>query len=355
MDKFLANWFIPQITNNNSTSPSYQSSLFYNYWQGIIGQYTKKTRANIITDLEVIGYTGLFANQGASTDAYFSQLGSKTDALFLAISKASNYNPSAIWAAYNSATSNNILYSEFDLASLRANLDALSNPIANPNPPFWYPAILYTYQVVGQDTTMPGPVLLIRPGEGMQIHFNNNIQLGDLNTAELQQSTLVPISTYGNTASIGLGGATTTNFHLHGMHVNPNGFGDNVIARYTTGQSWTTIMEIGATQSSGSYWYHPHYHPSVNGQLYGGQCGFMEMGDTLAKVPYFSNTPRNLVELKNLQLGFANGQVVLSGFDGGAPVNQMVMTTVNGEFQPSVDAGAGGWQSLSFSNMTNNM
>lgn len=355
MDKFLANWFIPQITNNNSNSPSYLSSLFYNYWQGIIGQYTKKTRANIITDLEVIGYTGLFANQGASTDAYFSQLGSKTDALFLAISKASNYNPSAIWAAYNSATSDNILYSDFDLASLRANLDALSNPVANPNPPLWYPGILYTYQVVGQDTTMPGPVLLIRPGEGMQIHFNNNIQLGDLNTAELQQSTLVPISTYGNTASIGLGGATTTNFHLHGMHVNPNGFGDNVIARYTTGQSWTTIMKIGATQSSGSYWYHPHYHPSVNGQLYGGQCGFMEMGDTLAKVPYFSNTPRNLVELKNLQLGFANGQVVLSGFDGGAPVNQMVMTTVNGVFQPSVDAGAGGWQSFSFSNMTNNM
>ena len=355
MDKYLTNWFIPQMTNNNSASPGYQSSLFYNYWQAIIGQYTKKTRANIIADLEVIGYTGLFANQGASTETYFSQLGQKTDPLLAAISKASNYNPSAIWAGYNSAKSNNILYSDFDLASLRANLDALRNPVANPNPPLWYPAILYTYQVVGQDTTMPGPVLLIRPGEEMQIHFNNNIQLGDLNTSELQLSTLVPISTYGNSASSGLGGATTTNFHLHGMHVNPNGFGDNVIARYTTGQSWTTIMEIGANQSSGSYWYHPHYHPSVNGQLYGGQCGFLEMGDTLAKVPYFSNTPRNLVELKNLQLGFANGQVVLSGFDGGAPVNQMVMTTVNGEFQPNVDAGTGGWQSFSFSNMTNNM
>jgi len=355
MDKYLTNWFIPQITNNNSASPNYQSSLFYNYWQAVIGQYTKKTRANIIADLEVIGYTGLHAKKGASTEAFFSQLGNKLDPLFAAISKASNYNPSAIWAGYNSTASNNILYSDFDLASLRANLDALNNPVANPNPPLWYPAILYTYQVVGQDTTMPGPVLLIRPGEELKIHFNNDIQLGDLNTAELQQSTLVPISTYGNSASNGLAGATTTNFHLHGMHTNPNGFGDNVIARYTTGQSWTTIMEIGATQAAGSYWYHPHYHPSVNGQLYGGQCGFMEMGDTLAKVPYFSNTPRNLVELKNLQLGFANGQVVLSGFDGGAPVNQMVMTTVNGEFQPSVDAGAGGWQSFSLSNMTNNM
>ena len=355
MNIFLSNWFIPQITNTNSASPSYQSSLFFNYWQAVIGQYTKKTRANIIADLEVIGYTGLYANQGASTDSYFSQLGNKSDPLFAAISKATNYNPTAVWAGYDGSSSTNILASDFDLASLRANLAALNDPAANPNPPLWYPAILYTYQVAGQETTMPGPVLLIRPGEELKINFNNDIKLADLTPAELQQSTLVPISTYGSTASNGLAGATTTNFHLHGMHINPGGFGDNVVARYTTGQTWSTIMDIGANHASGSYWYHPHYHPSVNGQVYGGLVGFMEMGDTLAKVPYFSNTPRNLVELKNLQLGFANGEVVLTGFDGGGPVNQMVMTTVNGEFQPSVDAGAGGWQSFSFSNMTNSM
>ena len=355
MDKFLSQWYVPQITSTNSADPSYQSNLFYSYWQAILGQYTKKTRANILTDMELIGYTGLFKDKGASTEAYFSQLGNKNDELYKALSKASNYNPSAVWSGYSSATADNIVYSDFDLASLKADLAALNNPAANPNPPLWYPAILYTYQVVGQETSMPGPVLLIRPGEELQIHFNNDIKIGDLNAEQLRQSTLVAISTYGNTASSGLGGATTTNFHLHGMHINPGGFGDNVVARYTTGQSWTTIMDLTANQSQGSYWYHPHYHPSVNGQLYGGLAGFMEVGDTLGKVPYFSKTPRNLVELKNVQLNYLNGQVVLGGADGGAPVNQMTMTTVNGEFQPSVDAGQGGWQSFSFCNTTNNM
>ena len=64
---------------------------------------------------------------------------------------------------------------------------------------------------------------------------------------------------------------------------------------------------------------------------------------------------RSLVQLKNLQLGFRNGTVALTGYDNGQPVNQMVMTTVNGEFQPQVDAGAGGWQSFSLSNITNSM
>lgn len=355
MDRYLRQWFIPQITFTDSSKPGYQSGLFYTYWQAIIGQYTKKTRANIIADLAVIGYTGLYADQGASTEPYFSERGKKGDPLLAAISNVLNYSPAAVWAGYDEVAASNQLNSFYDLASLRANLQALSDPLAHPHPPLWYPSLLYTYQQPGRDATTPGPLLMMRPGEALRIPFSNAIKIGDLSPEELQQSTLVPISTYGNTSSNGLAGATTTNFHLHGMHINPAGFGDNVVARYTSGQAWTTIMQIGANQAQGSYWYHPHYHPSVNGQVYGGLVGFLQMGDPLAKVPAFSATPRNLVELKNLQLGFADGQVVLTGFDGGAPVNQMVMTTVNGAFQPSVDAGAGGWQSFSFSNMTNNM
>lgn len=354
MSNYLTDWFIPQMTNNDPSSPSYQESLFYNYWQGVLGQYTKKTRANAIADLQAIGYFGLFADQGASTDPYFSSLGQKNDSLFSAISNLSNYDPASVWGDYANLQDNDLLSSNFDLASLRANLAALADSAA-ASPPLWYPSILYTYQVPGRETSMPGPVLLLQPGERLNIQFSNDIELGDLSLEELQQSTLVPISTYGNTASSGLGGATTTNFHLHGMHTNPAGFGDNVVARYTTGQSWTTLMDLSRKQAQGSYWYHPHYHPSVNGQLYGGLSGFLELGDTLGRIPYFRSTPRNLVELKNLQLGFLNGQVVLAGYDTGLPVNQMVMTTVNGEFQPSVDAGAGGWQSFSFSNQTNNM
>ncbi|MFM9046166.1 MAG: multicopper oxidase domain-containing protein [Cyanobium sp.] len=350
MNRFLSTWFIPQMTDVGNSN-----SLFNAVLQGVIGQYTKKTRANTITNLRAIGYTGLFANEGANSNAYFSQLGDKNDPLYKEIQKVGNYKPASVWQGYDPLKDDNRLVSNVDLEALRSNLEALNNPAAVPDPPYWYPSILYSYQASGQPTSIPGPVLLLRPGEELSIQFSNDIQLGDLSTAEQQQSTYVPISTYGNTSSSGLGGVTTTNFHLHGMHINPEGFGDNVVARYTTGQSWTTLMDLSKKQASGSYWYHPHYHPSVNGQVYGGLAGFLELGDTLGKIPDFRTTPRNLVQLKNLQLGFRDGEVNLTGFDNGLPVNQMVMTTVNGEFQPAVDAGAGGWQSFSLSNMTNSM
>lgn len=350
MSKYLSRWLIPQMID--TANPN---SLFNAYLGGVIGAYTKKTRANSLTNLKALGYNGLDFDQGANSNAYFSSLGNKDDRLYAEIQDLNNYNPSTVWSGYNPLETDNIVASNFDEASLLANLAGLSDLDKQSNPPLWYPSILYSYQKPGAHSTIPGPVLLLRPGEELSIAFKNDIQLGNLNLEQAQQSTYVPISTYGNTASSGLGGVTTTNFHLHGMHINPEGFGDNVIGRYTTGQSWTTVMALSQTQAEGSYWYHPHYHPSVNGQLYGGLAGFLELGDTLGKIPFFKKTPRNLVELKNLQLGFRDGQVVLAGYDNGLPVNQMVMTTVNGEFQPDVDAGAGGWQSFSLSNMTNGM
>ncbi|MFZ9751962.1 MAG: multicopper oxidase domain-containing protein [Cyanobium sp.] len=350
MNRFLSEWFIPQMTDKNNPN-----SLFTSCLNGVINLYTKKTRANSITDLQILGYKGLDFDQGANSNMHFSELGSTTDLLYAEIRKLSNYDPVSVWQGYDPLKDDNIIVSNVDEASLLKNLEALANPDKVPNPPYWYPSLLYTYQRPGQPTTMPGPVMLLRPGEKLRVNFTNKIQLGSLSLEQTQQSSYIPISTYGNTTSSGLGGVTSTNFHLHGIHINPEGFGDNVVARYSAGQSWTTEMDLNQEQASGSYWYHPHYHPSVNGQLYGGLAGFMEIGDTLGKIPLFAETPRNLVQLKNLQLGFRNGDVVLAGYDNGQPVNQMVMTTVNGEFQPNVDAGAGGWQSFSLSNFTNSL
>ena len=50
MNRYLSEWFIPQMTNVANSS-----SLFNAVLQGVIGQYTKKTRANSITNLEAIG------------------------------------------------------------------------------------------------------------------------------------------------------------------------------------------------------------------------------------------------------------------------------------------------------------
>ena len=204
---------------------------------------------------------------------------------------------------------------------------------------------------------LTGPVLIIQPGDDVILHFTNDIQIGTLTEEELEQATLVANSTYGNSASAGLAGNTSSNFHLHGSHTNPTTFGDNVVARYTTGQSWTTNIEIPRDHGVGSYWYHAHYHPSVNQQVYGGLSGFMQIGDPLARILPLRKIPRNLAILKLSEIGSTNGgkDILLTGYDNiGVAVNRLTMVTVNGQFQPQVDAGKGGWQALTLSNQTNN-
>ncbi len=200
---------------------------------------------------------------------------------------------------------------------------------------------------------------MVQPNTDLRLNFSNQILIPGLSEEEIQQATLVENSTYGLSSSSGLGGTTSINYHLHGSHTTPSGFGDNVIARYTTGQSWTTEIDLPDDHGQGGYWYHPHYHPSVNQQVYGGLSGFLQLGDPLSKVPGFASVPRNLAVIKNLDLAVdpATGSLQLTGFDGGfgpsSPLNRLTMATVNGEFQPSRDAGAGGWQAFTFSNQSN--
>ncbi|WP_288917936.1 hypothetical protein, partial [uncultured Synechococcus sp.] len=47
-------------------------------------------------------------------------------------------------------------------------------------------------------------------------------------------------------------------------------------------------------------------------------------------------------------------KVLITSLDAaGTNTNQMTMVTVNGQFQPTVNGGAGGWQAITLSNQTN--
>ena len=142
-----------------------------------------------------------------------------------------NYDPASLWANYDGTT--DTIFSNFDTDALRENIQYLLDPAANPDPDLWYPSIYYTFQKQGvEGGNFNGPVLIAQPGDDVKLHFTNDIQIGDLSPEELELATLIRNSTYGNTASDGLGGTTTVNYHLHGAHTNPAGFGDNVVARY---------------------------------------------------------------------------------------------------------------------------
>ena len=105
----------------------------------------------------------------------------------------------------------------------------------------------------GEAPTMPGPVLLLDPGDELSLNFKNDIRIPGLTDQQLAQAGFIPNSTPGSTASNGLGGTTSTNTHIHGAHVNSVGFGDNVVSRFTTGQQWTTEMDFSPIHAQGSY------------------------------------------------------------------------------------------------------
>lgn len=340
--KFIENFYLDQITAKEN-----KNSIFTGVFTSSVGKWTTQPRNKTMSTLQTIGYIGLGAEHAATNNSYWNSYGTNDDPEWTQINDKSNYDPKSQWLKYNKS---NAVVSRYDKEALLENIDP-----NNLNPDLWYPSLLYTYGSPSLGTSYPGPVLMVEPGSMVNIRFNNKLSFPGLNQQQNQQATLIKNSTSGNSSSDGLGGTTSVNYHFHGAHTIPGGFGDNVVSRYTTGQSWTTQIPIPADHGQGSYWYHPHYHPSVNQQVYGGLSGFIQIGNPLSKVPAFQSVPRNLAVLKSIDLELdPAGQLRIgSNANLGGVANRMNMVTVNGEFQPVVDAGLGGWQSLTLSNQTN--
>jgi len=358
---FVNSWFVDGITSiTGEDGKLNDSSIFGGVYKNIMSKWTKQPINQSLKSLVMIGYgfskkDALGADQVASTDAKWMANGKQDSELYEAVTNLENYDPASMWDQYKGS---DIVISNYETKDLRENLPEGKAQLEDGETPnLWLPALLYSYGVRGEGTSYPGPVLIAAPGDKINLKFRNRIRIGNLNTEETQQATLVKNSTYGNAASDGLGGTTSTNYHFHGVHSNPNGFGDNVVSRFTTGQQWTTEIDLTEDHGQGSYWYHPHYHPSVNQQVYGGASGFIQVGDPLSKVPGFENIPRNLAIIKTMDVGLdqKSGQLQLEAFDnyGGPLTNAMTMVTVNGEFQPQADAKQGGWQAISLSNQSN--
>ena len=360
IDNFITNWLVPQMTGTNNGLGG--KSLFATIASSAIGKWTTQPRNRTMATLVKVGYQGPGSGNSATNNDYWNAKGTKSDELndqnlYDAINNIDFYDPQAVWGNYNGSLE---LQSNFDKEALLANLPGGmhdgemhgSGMHGTGSPDYWYPNFLYTYSEQGQGTSLPGPVLFLQPGNDLNIDFSNLLSIPGLTQEQAQQATLISNSSYGNDASDGLGGNTSVNYHFHGSHTNPGGFGDNVVARYTTGQNWTTEIPFPEDHGQGSYWYHPHYHPSVNQQVYGGLTGFAQIGDPLSKIPDFKDIPRNLAVMKQLGVSLENGAPTLTGWDSGTG-NTQYMVTVNGEFQPTADAGQGGWQSLTLSNQSN--
>lgn len=355
VESFLTNWLIPQVSNKSDSA-----SIFSQYFSGVLGtgqktgKFYSQPLNKTLETLALIGYRGQYYDYADASYGPWSSTPKKgnaqSQAIFKDLRELSNYKSQEVWGGYQGEQA---VKSRYDLDAVLQQIAALDDPSLTPD--LWYPSLLYTYGTEANGTNYPGPVLIIEPGDDVAIRFSNQLEIEGLTQEQSQKATIIPNSTLGNSASDGLGANTSVNYHLHGSHTFPAGFGDNVIARYTTGQSWTTDLPIPFDHGQGSYWYHPHYHPSVNQQVYSGLSGFMQIGDPLSKIAPLKDVPRNLAVLKTLDVALdADGGAELTGIANLGPVaNRMTMNTVNGEFQPKANAGKGGWQAITVSNQAN--
>ena len=113
-------------------------------------------------------------------------------------------------------------------------------------------------QLRGYNGTIPGPMLLLEPGDTLKVDLRNNL--------------LEP--------------AQVTNLHTHGLHVSPVGDGDNVLVTVEAGASRQIEIAIPPDHFIGPDWYHPHFHGRTNEQVASGLGG-----------PLLINPPYNLPDL----------------------------------------------------------
>ena len=353
IDRFLGDWLIPQLTDKERSD-----SLFNSYLSAVIRGWGRTPLNNSLQNLSIIGYRGFGYDEASTNSDFFNAPGvaDRSDPYYRAATNPANYHPDALWANYEGSLR---LSSTYDVDAALQNIEYLLNPEAfadGRKPDLWYPSLLYTFATEANGTSFPGPFLVINPGSSVEATLVNDIRLPGLDTELAQLLTLIRNNTYGNSASDGLGGTTSFNFHTHGFHTKSRGFGDNVLSRFTTGQQWTTNIPLGVNHAIGNNWFHSHYHPSVNQQVYGGLSGPIQVGDPLSKVPDLKDIPRNLGVLKvnAVTVDESSGELLLTGYDNLGPlINRMTMVTINGEFQPSVEFDDGGWQSFTLSNQSN--
>ena len=95
---------------------------------------------------------------------------------------------------------------------------------------------------------LPGPTLHLQPGDRLQVRFLNRL-------------------------------TDPTNLHVHGLHVTPDGHGDNVLVAVPPGASFDYDYQLPADHPPGVYWYHPHHHGMLAEQVFGGLYGAIIVGD----------------------------------------------------------------------------
>ncbi len=158
---------------------------------------------------------------------------------------------------------------------------------------------------LGYNGGVPGPTLRVRAGDVLDVELVNSMD--------------VP-----------------TNLHVHGLHVSPQGNGDNVFVVIQPGQSFSYEYRLPADHPPGTYWYHPHHHGTVADQIFAGLYGAIIVED--AEPPVIDR--ERILVISDITLD-GSGNVAAA-----SPMDRMLgregqLVLLNGQSNPKLSARPG--------------
>lgn len=157
---------------------------------------------------------------------------------------------------------------------------------------------------------VPAPRLEAKPGDTVRIRFTNNL-------------------------------SQATNLHYHGLHVTPNGNADNVFLDIPPKESLTYEFPIPKNHPSGTFWYHPHRHPFVAEQIFGGLAGLFIIRGELDEIPEIKAAKEEFLVLQDFALD-ENGRIQTPDQMAMMRGREGQMLTVSGQINPSLSIASGG-------------
>jgi FtsP/CotA-like multicopper oxidase with cupredoxin domain len=213
------------------------------------------------------------------------------------------------------------------------------------------PVFLYSYG--HKDSS--GSIIFDSPGAHLALDPGQTLKLRTRFSSGIRSIGKSPATATSGVAFMESGGAGSTNTHFHGLNTSPKGYGDNVDVENR--DVYINSIKVPRSHNQGLSWWHPHFHGSANGQVYGGAFGNLQIGDSLDYLPGFESAKRNFIGIKNFNITYnqntARFEVITSKFTPEDTARNIYL--INGEYLP-FKAGftTGEWNSFSFINYTSN-
>ena len=132
-----------------------------------------------------------------------------------------------------------------------------------------------------------------------------------------------------------------TNLHTHGLWVSPAGNSDNVLIAIGPGDQFQHEYLIPQTHVSGTFWYHPHRHGSVEEQVKTGMAGAIVIEGGIDALPEVAAATDRVMVFQQLQPSSTTAEAAERDTIAEIAGPPDKVTTINALRRPTIEARPG--------------